>query len=55
MYSIERKLLVRGKIAPVAKNNSIQSRRVDLCKPSNVRVLSACSSGKHIKVVSIQM
>jgi type VI protein secretion system component Hcp len=49
---MERKSLVSKKTAPASKSSS---RGVDLSRPAPVRLLAACSSGKHIKKVTIEM
>jgi hypothetical protein len=52
---IEKESLVNKKVAAatIIAINSINSRRLDLSKPASVRVLAACSSGKHIKKVTL--
>jgi hypothetical protein len=51
---IEKKSLVNKKVA-AATIVAINSRRVDLSKPAPVRLLAACSSGKHIKRLVLEM
>lgn len=50
---IEKKSLVWQKKAPPYRSKS-RHPRVDLTKPAPVRLLAACSSGKHIKKVTIE-
>ena len=49
---IEKNSLFSKMAAPTSKANFTHSHRVDLSKPNPVRVL-ACSSGKHIAVITI--
>lgn len=48
---MEKKSLVSKKTAPSSKSNP---SRVDLTKPAAVRLL-ACSSGRHMSKVTIEM
>ncbi len=48
---MEKKSLVSKKTAPATQSNL---RRVDLSKPAPVRLLAACSSGKHIQKITIE-
>jgi hypothetical protein len=50
---IEKKSLAWQKKAPAYRSKSSHPR-VDLTRPAPVRSLAACSSGKHIKKVTIE-
>ncbi len=52
---IEKKSLISKTTPPASRIIAINSRRVDLSKPTPVRVLAACSSGKHIKNVTLEL